>query len=102
MFCYPHTRYGPGLSDYYALHYVLPLSKPPREVKTIVYRKLRGIDMELFSNDLQTVFATAPLNNLSEIIEYYNNALRQVLDKHAPQKSKVVTIALVFKRYCCV
>ena len=48
--------------------------------------------MEFFSNDLQTVLATAPLNNLSEIIEYYNNALRQVLDKHAPQKSKVVTI----------
>ncbi|KAK2547338.1 hypothetical protein P5673_032742 [Acropora cervicornis] len=30
----------------------------------------------------------APVNNLSQIIEYYNNALRQVLDKNAPQKSK--------------
>ena len=49
-------------------------------------------DVESFSNDLQTVLATAPGNNLSEISEYYNNALRQLLDKHAPQKSKVVTI----------
>ena len=34
----------------------------------------------------------APVNNLSQIIDYYNNVLRQVLDKNAPQKSKVVTI----------
>lgn len=31
------------------LHCVLPLSKPPREVQTIVYRKLHGRDMESFS-----------------------------------------------------
>ena len=38
-----------GLSDHYAVHCVLPLSKPPREVKTIVYRKLHERDMESFS-----------------------------------------------------
>ena len=81
-----------GLSAHYAVHCVLPLSKPPREVKTIVCRKLCGIDMESFSNDLQSVLAKAPVNNLSEITEHYNNALRQVLDKHAPEKSKVITI----------
>ena len=35
-----------GLSDHYAVHCVLPFSKPPREVKAIVYRKLRVLSID--------------------------------------------------------
>lgn len=72
-----------GIHIHDAVQCVLPLSRPPREMKTIVYKKLRAIDMAL---------ATTPANNLSEITDLYNNALRQVLDKRAPEKSKLITI----------
>ena len=61
-------------------------------MKTIGSRKLHAIDMESFSNDLVTVLATAAVSNLSEITDHYNNVLSEVLDKHAPEKSKVITI----------
>ena len=52
--------------------------------------------MESFSNEsylwLVTVLATAAVSNLSEITDHYNNVLSEVLDKHAPEKSKVITI----------
>ena len=46
-----------GLSDHYAVHCVLPLSKPPREVKVIVYRKLCAVPV-----DIHGIFFKWPAN----------------------------------------
>ena len=81
-----------GLSDHFAVHSVLPLAKPPRETTRIVYRKLHRIDLASFSSDLQACLATTPAKDLSAFIDHYNTTLQDILNKHAPEKTKVITV----------
>ena len=81
-----------GLSDHFAVHSVLPLAKPPRETTRIVYRKLRRIDLASFSSDLQACLAITPAKDLSAFIDHYNTTLQDILNKHAPEKTKVITV----------
>ena len=81
-----------GLSDHFAVHGVLPLAKPPRETMRIVYRKLRRIDLASFSSDLQTCLPITPANDLSAFVDHYNTTLHDILNKHAPEKTKVITV----------
>ena len=81
-----------GLSDHFAVHSVLPRAKPPRETTRIVYRKLRRIDLASFSSDLQACLAITPAKDLSAFINHYNTTLQDILKKHAPDKTKVVTL----------
>ena len=81
-----------GLSDHFAVHSVLPLAKPPRETKRIVYRKIRRIDLASFSSDLQACLAITPAKDLSAFIDHYNTTLQDILSKHAPEKTKVITV----------
>lgn len=81
-----------GLSDHFAVHGVLPLAKPPRETTRIVYRKLRRIDLASFSSDLQVCLPITPANDLSAFVDHYNTTLHDILNKHAPEKTKVITV----------
>jgi len=88
-----------GLSDHFAVHSVLPLAKPPREVKKIVYRKLRGIDLASLSDDLQASLSVTSATNLSAITDHYNTSIRDILNKYAPEKTKVITVRPSAPRY---
>ena len=81
-----------GLSDHSAVHSVLPLAKPLRETTRIVYRKLRRIDLASFSSDLQACLAITSAEDLSAFIDHYNTTLQDILNKHAPEKTKVITV----------
>ena len=81
-----------GLSDHFAVHSVVPLAKPPRETTRIVYRKLRRIDQASFSSDLRACLAITPAKDLSAFIDQYNTTLQDILNKHAPEKTKVITV----------
>ncbi|XP_072164406.1 uncharacterized protein [Diadema setosum] len=66
-------------------------SKNPR--KRITFRKLRSIDISSFQQDINTSSIGSSLSShLSTAVDVFNETLIQLLDKHAPAESKVITI----------
>ena len=54
-------------------------------------RKIKGIDNNAFRSDLeQCDIVKSPSCDLDALVDAYNTELRDVLDKHAPEKEKVV------------
>ena len=79
-------------SDHHFVDLTLALSHSIPKLTMVKYRKLRGIDDELFSNNLAESLAEGynPADDVSSLVDGYNKSLAQVLDKHAPVKSKAV------------
>ena len=82
---------GDLFSDYF-VDLKLAVSHPIPKLIMVKYRKLRGIDGKLFSTDLaeSQVEVYDPADDVSGLVDGYNKSLSQVLDKHAPVKSKTV------------
>jgi len=77
------------LSDHYLVTADADLEQQKTLIKHMQYRKLKSIDMKSFKDDITTTFATHPVSSSAEnAIVKYNNTLSNVLDKHAPMKSK--------------
>ena len=83
---------GPLISDHNIIHCVLNLGRPPLPKKCLTLRKLKIIDQDAVKDDLMLSHllahsTTAPddLHNL------YNITLREILDKHAPEKTVNIT-----------
>ena len=83
----------PQLSDHHSICFRLNLSKPPLPTKILHYRKIKSIDREEFISDLKTShFMRQEYNDVNELTNAYNETLSNLLDRHAPLKSKTVTI----------
>ena len=78
-------------SDHITVLWDLALSKPSPKIEQISYRKLRAIKIEDFKLDLATseLCKYSP-DSLNDLIKCYNDTLYQVLEKHAPLRSKVI------------
>ena len=77
------------LSDHCAIHFNLLCSKPHPPRKTVTFRNIKGIDTDSFKNDIRTSeLYTTPASDVDAKVDQYNNVLKQVLDKHAPEKTK--------------
>ena len=83
---------GDLFSDHHFVDMKLAVSHPIPKLTMVKYRKLRGIDGELFSKDLAESLAEVydPAGEASSLVDGYNKSLAQILDKHAPFKSKTV------------
>ena len=83
----------PEISDHHSVAFVLDQSKPPLPSKIITYRKTKAIDREKFRDDLKDSFhSLKEYDNVDELADSYNSILTNLLEKHAPVKSKKVTI----------
>ena len=83
----------PAISDHRAVHCELNLQKPIYAKKTVQYRKLRSIDFDCFSEEVRaSALFNHPSSDLQTLVSRYNSVLSALLDKHAPLKSKCVTI----------
>ena len=53
------------------------------------YRPLKDIDIESLKEDLRnSVLIKTPLDDLDSLISQFNETLGQILDKHAPKKTR--------------
>lgn len=68
----------------------IPRPKPVRI--QVNHRKLRDIDLKLHCKDIKVAFSCERLVNLSDQVDYYNTTLQHLLDKHAPQRLRSVTL----------
>jgi hypothetical protein len=81
------------IEDHFAVHMLVRAHRPVRPQKKITYRELDRIDADLFLSDLLTLpLLTAPSDDLDELLLQYNSGLSSLLDKHAPVRSKVITV----------
>ena len=85
----------PVLSDHFSVTCTLTLAKPSFERKEISYRKLKSIDMQRFRDDLDKLLVNTVDENsmdISVVAHDYNKLLSDLLDKHAPLKTRFITL----------
>ena len=59
---------------------------------TINYRNIKSIVADTFSEDIRSALSNCNSVELGEKVDHYNSSLRDVLDKHAPVKTKEIRI----------
>ena len=80
-------------SDHAAVSCNLTLDRPPAMKRKMRYRKLRQIDIEKFKQDIESsTLYTNPAHDPEGLALQYDTVLSQLLDLHAPQKEKCITI----------
>ena len=81
------------ISDHYTVCADLRFVKANWERKRICGRKLKAINLEHFRQDVAMPhLLSESSNDLLTLLHLYNSELSSVLDKHAPLKSRMVTI----------
>lgn len=80
------------VSDHHAVHSNLRLQKPTLSKKSVSFRKYKEIDPVQFRADLLlTSLFRNPASTLDELVTQYNSCIREIVDLHAPLKTKFVT-----------
>lgn len=81
------------LSDHFNITFNIPVAKPPLPKKEINYRNLKSIDIECFSKDIQnSIMMNLETDDVDELANAYNSVLSDLINKHAPLKTKVITV----------
>ena len=91
--CVMGTVVADLISDHCAVHCRIAMRKHPfrRELKT--YRKMKAINLTSFSTDIENSdLCTSQERSLEESVTQYNDVLGDLLEKHAPLKTKWLTI----------
>ena len=83
-----------SISDHFWINSDLNIAKPPLPTKDICYRKIKNIDANLLSQDIRESKLTDPndFESAAELVLEYNSTLRHLLDQHAPEKKRTVTL----------
>ena len=85
---------GSQFSDHFAVHCKLNLQKPGYAKNLVSYRRLKAIiNRTDFECDIEnSELITSPKPDLTGLIKQYNETLYALLNKHAPIKSRSVTL----------
>ena len=70
----------------------LSISPPGLPKQTIKYRCLKSVDINDFKKDIINYFSDFDCVTVENGIKSYNDKLNTILDKHAPLKSKEITV----------
>ena len=81
------------VSDHCLINAVLQISKSSFYTHEITYRKIKDIYPEAFSKGmLNADLSQKSYDTITNAINRYTSALKQILDKHAPMKTSKITI----------
>ena len=81
------------LSDHFSVRFTLPTSKPPLPKRELTYRRIKAIDIDSFASDIASSrLFSLDSENPDLLADTYNAVLRELLDKHAPVKTKTITV----------
>ena len=81
--------------DHFAVVFSAHAAKPRPVRKTVSFRKLRAIDVDSFKQDIiSSSVLSNSLNsaNLEELVRAYTSELSALIEKHAPLRSKTITL----------
>ena len=85
----------PLISDHSAVEFLMETQRPSLPHTTLNYRQIKKINIEDFRTDIVNCRLLLPENlgdEIDEVVENYDSALSDILDKHAAIKSKVISI----------
>ena len=80
-------------SDHFAILFQLSIPCPPRPRSVITYRNWKQVYFPTFDNDVSSRFLQFPPSLNEGVSQYYSRTL-EIVDKHAPLKSKTVTVRM--------
>ncbi len=79
------------ISDHFSVIMELNQSKPACPRKTVLNRKFKSINMEVFKNDLkESMGKVNRTDSLEVLLKSYNDEFTSLLDKHAPVSQREV------------
>ena len=84
------------LSNHNFVHSLINLTKPRAPKQEVTYRKLKNKDHSKIYQDLSDIVQQSThLHNpsLDELVSFYNDNLKKLLDQHAPLKIKLLMIS---------
>ena len=90
------VKCGFMLLDHNFVHALINLTKPMAPKQEVMYRKLKNIDHSKIDQDLSDIVQQSThLHNPSpdELVSFYNDNLKKLLDQHAPLKTKLLTFS---------
>ena len=79
-----------ALSDHFVVYFNILNASIPVEKKTVTSRKLKEINHGKISQDMRSI-QTSPDGDPEDLVSQYNTGLEQLLNKHAPEKTRVTT-----------
>ncbi|CAL9705986.1 unnamed protein product [Knipowitschia caucasica] len=86
----PHV-YDIGVSD----HKVISIDLPPHNLckpqHSLTFRNLKNINQTDLNLDITNLVSNAPNTSIDDSVNHYNTALQNLLNIHAPVKSRTVT-----------
>ena len=83
----------PCIADHFAVHCELLLQKPRFGKKVVKFRKLRSIDIDSSCEDLRdSDLLLKSYSHLNTLVEQYHGTLLSILDKHAPEMQRQITV----------
>ena len=82
------------LSDHYVVVYRLAVTKPPPPARLVTSRNIRAMCSSGFRADVKALVDSTGEQrsdlDLEDLVDVYNDGLRQVLDRHAPSVTRRV------------
>ena len=88
--------FDPVISDHYLVSCSLALPKKASERRDVSYRKLKSIDLQEMRHDISDSPLVSTVDeaghDLESLLALYNTTLIGPLDKHAPLKTRTITI----------
>ena len=80
------------ISDHLLVRFDLNIQLDPERPKTVKYRSLRSLNVEMFEEDLRkSKLVTEPADDIDSLVSQYNSTLAELLDKHAPIQVRTIT-----------
>ena len=77
--------------DHFMINCILEMPKPTNKKASYILRKCNSIDHDKFSNNLKSkmhVIENSKYDNVSDLLDDYNQACCEVLDIHAPASNR--------------
>ena len=79
------------ISDHHLITFELDVSRPPPQLQHVSYRSYRKIDKDRFRKDLEESLQIDENDTVEEMLTKYTSITKTLIDKHAPEKSKLIT-----------
>ena len=87
------TYVGSFISDHAAVHCHLNINRQSHQKQELIYRKTKIINHIKFAEDIQaSELILNPKTDLDELVHQYDSVLRRILDKHAPELKRIITV----------
>ena len=80
------------ISDHWVTTCVISITKPKITRKECRYRKIKDLYTKEMGEDLQTMIRASKEIEDENLPIFYNTELSKIMEKHAPEKTKIITL----------